>query len=135
MKLLKNILLVTALAGGLTVSLPPIAGHAVNPSAFNEACKSGAASDSTFCTDSRRATSSNPLTGSDGVIMDVVNIVALIAGAAAVIIIVLAGLRFVSSGGSSEDIAGARRTIIYALVGLVILVLARTLVAFIIGRL
>ena len=72
----------------------------------------------------------DPISGADGLIMNVANFISVIAGIAAVIIIVLAGLRFVQAGGKSEDIAAARRMLIYALVGLVVIILARTLVGF-----
>jgi hypothetical protein len=87
---------------------------------------SGAAAGSAVC--EGRNNNSNPLTGSNGLLLNIANIVALVAGAAAVVIIILAGLRYVQSSGNPEDIAGARRTLIYAIVGLVIIVLARALV-------
>ena len=87
---------------------------------------------SVVCKDKNK--SSNPLAGPNGLIMRITNIVAMLAGIAAVIIIVLAGLRFVTAGGSSEDVAGARRTLIYAVVGLIIVILSRTLVAFVLGK-
>lgn len=108
-----------------------VAQAAWNP--FEGACKSGGQS-STVCKDSNN-NGSNPLTGSEGVIMDVVDILAFIAGAAATIILILAGLRMVTSGGSTDDVANARRTIIYTAVGLIILVFARTVVSFILGKL
>ena len=93
----------------------------------------GAGSASAVCQDKNNKT--NPLTGSDGLILKVANIIAIFAGVAAVIIIILAGLRFVTSAGSSEDVAGARRTIIYASVGLVVIVVARALIGLVIGNL
>ncbi len=86
----------------------------------------GAAATSAVC--EGRHTTTNPLTGSNGLFLKIANIIALLAGAAAVIIILLAGLRLVQSGGSSEDVAGARRSIIYASVGLVVIVIARLLI-------
>lgn len=77
----------------------------------------------------------NPLTGTNGLLLKVANIIAVIAGVAAVIIIVLAGLRFIQSGGSTEDVAGARRSIIYASVGLIIIVLARSLLGLVLNAL
>jgi hypothetical protein len=89
---------------------------------------------STVCTDAKQQVGkSNPLTGSDGLILKVANIIAIIAGLAAVIMIVLAGLRLIQSGGSSEDVAGARRSIIYASVGLVVIVIARTLLGLVLN--
>lgn len=88
---------------------------------------------SAVCEDQGKTT--NPLTGPDGLILQVADILAFAAGVIAIIIIILAGLRFVTANGSSEDIAAARRTLIYAVVGLVVIVLSRALVGFVIGRL
>jgi len=96
---------------------------------------SGQAASSAFCTDVKNK--KDPISGSDGngLLIKVTNLIALIAGVTAVIIIILAGLRFVTSGGGSEDVAGARRTIIYALVGVVVIILARTLIIYILSKL
>jgi len=92
---------------------------------------SGTASKSTVCTD--RNPADNPISGNSGVIMKAVNLIAFIAGIIAVIIIVIAGFRMVTSGGG-DGFAAARRSLIYALVGLVIIVFARTLIAFVISK-
>ena len=52
-------------------------------------------------------------------------------GAIAVVIILLAGLRFITSQGSPEGTTKARNTILYALIGLVVCVLAFTIVNFV----
>ncbi len=52
-------------------------------------------------------------------------------GMIAFIVIIIAGLQFVLSRGEPEKAAKARRTIIYAAVGLVIAVSAFTLVQFV----
>jgi hypothetical protein len=41
----------------------------------------------------------------------------------------------VTSGGSTEDIAGARRALIYAVVGLIVIALARVIIGLILGML
>ena len=111
-------------------SLTPTAGAA---GVLDPACNQtgGAGQNSAVCKDNTSENkNNNPLTGNDGVIIKVANIVTVIAGVAAVIIIILAGLRYVTSGGSSEDVSGAKRTIVYVVVGLVIIALSRVLVGF-----
>lgn len=76
----------------------------------------------------------NPLFGKEGILTKVINLLSIVAGIAAIIIIILAGLRFVTSGSNPQDIANARERIIYASVGLVIAALAQVLVRFIIGK-
>ena len=73
-------------------------------------------------------------TGGNGVthiIAVVVNILSLVVGIAAVIMIIIAGLKFITAGGDSSGLASARNTLIYALVGLAIAVLAQFLVHFV----
>lgn len=60
----------------------------------------------------------------------VVNVLSIIIGVASVIVIIIAGLNFVTAGGDSNKIASARSTLIYALVGLVIAASAQFLVHF-----
>src|SRR5688572_22139831 len=54
----------------------------------------------------------------------VINILLFIIGAVAVIMIIVGGLRYVTSGGDASSTKAARDTILYAVVGLVIAVMA-----------
>lgn len=64
-------------------------------------------------------------------IKSIINLLIYIAGIIAVIIIVVAGLRYVTSNGDSGATSKARNEIIYAVVGLVIAIMAYVLVNFI----
>ena len=57
-----------------------------------------------------------------------------IIGAIAVLIIIVAGFRFVISEGKPENITRARETIIYAVVGLIVSISAEVIVAFVINK-
>jgi len=59
------------------------------------------------------------------------DIVVLLTGAMAVIFIILGGITMITSSGSPEAVANARKRIIYAVVGLVVVALAWTLIAFV----
>jgi hypothetical protein len=56
-------------------------------------------------------------------------------GAAALLIIVIAGLRFVTSAGDPQKAAHARATVIFALLGLVIAISAEAILNFVVGSL
>jgi len=58
-----------------------------------------------------------------------------IIGAIAVLIIVIAGLRYVLAQGSPQETAKARNTIIYAAIGLIISIAAEAFVAMVLGKL
>lgn len=67
-------------------------------------------------------------------IASVVNIFSVIIGVAAVIYIIYAGFKYVTSGGDSNKIGSAKSTIIYAVVGLIVVALAQVLVRFVITK-
>jgi hypothetical protein len=64
----------------------------------------------------------------------VVNIFTIIVGAASVIMIIYGGFRYITSGGSSDRIGSAKNTLIYAIIGLVIVGLAQILVHFVLSQ-
>jgi Type IV secretion system pilin len=65
----------------------------------------------------------------------VLNILALLIGIAAVVTIIIGGIKFILSSGDPSGIKSARETIIYALVGVVVAVFARAVVAFVLNKL
>ena len=62
-------------------------------------------------------------------LQQILQIVFGVVGALAVLFIVIAGLRFVLAQGDPQDVAKARSTIIYALVGLLIALAAEAIVS------
>ncbi len=71
--------------------------------------------------------------GIDSALQDALNILSLAAGIIAVIVIMIAGTRYILSEGDSKATGQARSTIIYAAIGLVIVALAQIIVRFIIA--
>jgi hypothetical protein len=90
---------------------------------------------SSACVAARGDDTQNPLTGPNGIINRIANGVALIAGAAAVIIIIVSAIGMTTSGGDMQRVQTARNGVIYAVVGLVIIVLARGLIALVLNKL
>lgn len=62
-----------------------------------------------------------------------VNTLLFVAGVAAVIIIVVGAIRFVTSEGDSSQATRARSTVVYAAVGLVVCVAAYAIINFVLG--
>ena len=69
------------------------------------------------------------------IIKNVINILLFLIGAIAVIVIIISGIRFTTSGGDAGQAKSAREGIIYAVVGLVVALLAFALVNFVIDSL
>lgn len=71
---------------------------------------------------------------SDNVVLDiitkVINFLAYAAGIMAVFYVIWGGFRYVKSAGSAEKAADGRKMIIYALVGVAVIVLSRYIILF-----
>lgn len=64
----------------------------------------------------------------------VVNIFSIVVGIVAVIMIVVGGFKYITSGGDSGNITSAKNTIVYAVIGLVIVALAQFIVKFVLDK-
>lgn len=95
----------------------------------NAVCSNPSAADSPVC----QATGEDPLTGNNGIITRVVNVVSIIGGILAVIMIIVGGAMYMMARGDAGRAKLARETIIYALIGIVIILLAQAIVALAIG--
>lgn len=67
----------------------------------------------------------------NNLIRNIVLLLSTIVGVAAIIMIIVSGLKYTTSGGDSSSIASAKNTLIYALVGLVIAAMAQFIVRFV----
>jgi lysylphosphatidylglycerol synthetase-like protein (DUF2156 family) len=67
-------------------------------------------------------------------VTNIINILSVIVGVIAVIMIIYAGFRYVTSGGREDSVKGAKNTILYAIIGLVIVALAQIIVHFVLAK-
>ena len=105
------------------------ASAAYNP--FDNACKeSGNAS--AVCNVSG---AKDPISGPNGIIKKVSLLLAIIAGIAAVIIIIVSGLKYITADGDASKVASARATLTGAVVGLLIIAAAESIVFFVVSKL
>jgi hypothetical protein len=75
------------------------------------------------------------VTASTNQVQEILAVVFGISAALSVLMIVIAGLRFITAQSNAQEIAKARNTIIYALVGLFVSLLAEAIVSFVLGKL
>lgn len=66
-------------------------------------------------------------------IKNIVNVLLYILGAVAVIMIVVGGIKYTTSNGDSSAVTSAKNTILYAVIGLVIAIMAFAIVNFVIS--
>jgi len=68
------------------------------------------------------------------VIRVALNILSFAAGFIAVISLIISGLKYITSQGDSNSISSARSSVIYAIVGIAIVVLSQVIVRFVINQ-
>ncbi len=62
-----------------------------------------------------------------------INIFSVIVGVIAVVMIIIGGVKYITSGGDAGNVTGAKNTILYAIIGLVIVALSQVIVQFVLG--
>ena len=74
--------------------------------------------------------------GSDvnGVLKTIINLFTAIVGVIAVIMVIIAGFKYITSGGDSAKLTSAKGTLVYALVGIAIVALAQAIVRFVLSK-
>jgi hypothetical protein len=75
------------------------------------------------------------LFGNGGIFSTITNTLLFILGAISVIMIIVGGLRYVISDGDSAAVTAAKNTILYAIVGVIVAILAYAIINFVIGSL
>lgn len=116
---------------GATTFLNPLSVSAQFNDALNQAC-AGQGADSVACNEIKSGLNdTNPVTSTT---QDVVDLMSLVTGIIAVIIIIVAGVTMTMSQGDSGKIKSSRDAILYSAVGLVVVALSRTIIIFILNR-
>ena len=77
----------------------------------------------------------NPISGQNGILLNITNIVDYAVGVGSIIMVVVGSIRYIISNGDSNKITSAKSTIIYALVGVAVAAIARVLIYFVIDYL
>ena len=64
-------------------------------------------------------------------IKNVINILLMVAGVIAVIMIIIGGIRYATSNGDSSSVSAAKNTILYSVIGLVIAIFSYAIVQYV----
>ncbi len=127
-----NILAILAIAALSIISLVALA-----PAAHGQSIQTETKCGSNI--DLRKTGSCDPDVASSGesvqnLIKRIINTLSVIVGAICVIMIIIGGFRYVTSAGESNSVSGAKNTILYAIVGLIIVAFAQIIVQFVLQR-
>ena len=140
MNIFKTYTLQAVLAGLSTLFLAlalPVAASAVSPGAPGD-CPAGTYYNRDTrppsCTTEIRAGGLPKPEANSKAIKTILVIVNGLAGAIALLVIVISGLHYITSGGDPQNAAKAKNGIIYALLGVAVVLAAQAIVAFLLRR-
>lgn len=119
----KLVLLISALGLATLTTVTPVAAQSV----FEQGCEEQP--NSTICKNTR-----NSERKVSTFIQNIVSILMFALGAICVIVIIVGGIRYATADGDSGKITQAKNTILYAVVGLVVALLAYAITFFIVGN-
>ncbi len=128
-KSLQGLLIVPALALGVV-----LASGTLDSPVVSAACDvTGGISGGAGCAQGKDQQSD--LFGETGIFKTITNVLLFVIGAISVIMLIIGGIRYTTSNGDSGAITTAKNTILYAVIGIVIALLAYALVNFVITSL
>ncbi len=123
---------IVSISAGLTLLLPAVAVPALVHAAEIQNNLCGGAnlsfSDAAGCTDPGAENSVN------NIVTLVINIFSIVVGIVAVIMIIIGGVKYITSGGDATNVGAAKNTILYAIIGLVVVALAQILVRYVLAK-
>lgn len=131
---------IAALVAGLALVAVPLAVAVPATVSAQAPPQSGSISEQLKCGSNLSVDASNGCDvqeGTQGVnklITDIINIFSIVVGIISVIMIIYGGFRYVISGGESGNVSSAKSTIIYAIIGLVVVALAQFVVQFVLDK-
>ena len=126
-KTLQSLLVVPVFALGLSLAVPSLQPTALAQCSIDGTGGLEAGADCARGTDQQAN-----LFGDGGIFRTITNVLLFIIGAISVIMLIIGGIRYVVSGGDSSAVTAAKNTILYAVIGIIVALLAYALVNFVI---
>lgn len=126
---LRSLLVVPLLALGISFALPTLQPATANAQCTNDA--SGGIAGGANC--SKSDDQQSDLFGESGIFRIITNVLLFIIGAISVIMLIIGGIRYTISNGDSGAVTNAKNTILYAIIGIVVALLAYAVVNFVLN--
>ncbi|MEI7689537.1 MAG: pilin [Candidatus Saccharibacteria bacterium] len=124
MRLFRNVVLVIGMVVGIGMPmLSPVAGAADDL----YLCSNPINADSTIC----QNLANNKNQNFQDIVVNIINVVLYAMGSMAVLIIIIAGILYATSAGNDDAVKKAKNTLLYAVIGLVVTILAFAIVNFV----
>jgi hypothetical protein len=136
MKQFKTILVSAALLLGVAAPLAVVSGASAQlPDTDSTSTIVGGLDQGSAATDPEAAgTLEDSETRISNIITTVINIFSIVVGVVSVIFIIIGGLKYITSAGDTGNVTSAKNTILYAVIGLVVVLFAQIIVRFVLNR-
>jgi len=126
---LAGLLVIPVIALGLGLFTP------MTTSVNAQACGDGTLAGGALCSKSTNTDTPGCLLGENCVFTTIVNVALYIIGAVSVLMLIYGGIRYTMSGGDTAAVTAAKSTIMYAVIGVVVALLAYAIVNFVLVEL
>ncbi|OGL37906.1 hypothetical protein A3E49_01355 [Candidatus Saccharibacteria bacterium RIFCSPHIGHO2_12_FULL_49_19] len=70
----------------------------------------------------------------NNLVANIINVLSIAVGIIAVVMIILGGFRYVTSGGDATKVQSAKNSLMYAIIGLIVVALAQIIVRFVLKK-
>lgn len=131
-KIYTLLILVGLLSPMLATAGPVYAVDVFQSCGANGGTNTGAGAGGTDVCKDAQAQSGNPFLST---MKTVISIMALLVGVAAILSLIVGGIKFITAQGDASAVKSARDTVVYSLVGIVVAALAQAIVVFVLSKL
>lgn len=136
---MKRLLIALSACLALTLAVALPAGAAPNRVDVLPICQNIPSGQPTpsVCQDNQTATqnANSPIFGPHGIVTIAIQLLTLAAGIIIVFVIIISGVRFITSSGDPNSVTQARNGLLYGVIGLAIVAAAQGIVTFILSKL
>ncbi len=101
---------------------------------FVYTCDDAVGADTEFCKNVNSESSRSILFGDKSMLYMIAQTIVWLVGILSVIMVIIGGFRYVISAGDSNAVQGAKNTIMYALIGVVVAAFSQIIVTFVLSK-
>ncbi len=130
---MRKIIVTLSIIAALLFPVGALVGQAGAVDIFQNCNNPDSTSTPTVCTDvtTQQKSGTNPIIG---LIKSIIEVLSIVVGVASVIGILISSIKMITAGGDSNAVASARSGVIFSLIGIMIVILAQTIVIFVLDK-
>lgn len=132
---LKKLSLASLLLMGVLGStfVVPVPGASAVESPLDKFCAEVGDTEVCDLNEEEKRETDSQLLGSDGIVRRVINLISWLTGLLAALFLIIGGVKFATSGGDSDKVANAKRTVLYSLAGILVIAVSNVIISFVLG--